>query len=453
MELYMEKLLKFHGIIFRVMEIFIKTARHPVKIFRMLKSLRKMTCRENEDSGQFLKELCESLGPTFIKFGQILSTRSDILPDFITENLKKLQDNAVVNDKVDIVRILKSRFKNDYEKIFAEINNTPSHCASICLIYEGRLITGEMIVIKLKKPGIEKTISNDFHIFELLAFFFQNKLRKSGFKYPESVNRLKQQIFNEINLSNEIENAKLFEKIFASDNNIKIPRIYTELSGNDFIVMEKIFGYKLNSLEFSNYHKKKLLLNAGARAFLKQIFINGFFHADPHPGNIIFTEDKQIALIDFGIVGRLTKRQQNSLLVISLSILNKDIKLLYKTLINERILNERTDMNDFIDKNEFYMEKYINLSLKEISFQELFKDVFELIREFKMQIPSEFLEVFRCLIILDGVGKSVSPDFNIAGELKPVMFEIVMQKYSLKEIITKIKSSGIFFIYKIMNSF
>lgn len=438
------------GIFFRTIEIFFKTIRHPVKIYRMILSLRNICAADGDDSALFLKELFESLGPIFVKFGQILSTRPDLLPCVFIENLKKLQDNAAVNGNADVQKILKSYFGEKYGDIFAEINTMPAHSASICLIYEGKLRSGESIVIKLKRPGIEKIIANDFRIFELITFFFQKKFSKFGFVFPESINRIKKQIFNELNLRKEIENAILFNKIFFKDANIKIPFVYEELCSNDFIIMEKISGLKIDSAEFKNCAGKNQFLNYGMRAFLKQIFINGIFHADPHPGNILFTEDNKIAFIDFGIVGRLSKNQQNSLFIISMAILNKNIKLLFTVLINERILKGDTDMNVFIEETELCLNKFIDAPLKKIHAQDLLFETLKLVKKFQMRIPPEFFELLRCLVILDGIGKQLSPDFSIINELKPALFEMMLIKYSLKEILNKIANAGLLFLYRIM---
>ena len=421
--------MKILAISIRLIEIIFKSGRHPFKVFKIVRAFRKISITDKNDSAIFLREFCESLGPVFIKFGQILSTRSDLLPGIFIENLSKLQDSVSFGSNVDIRMILKKYFKERYDNIFSKINTIPAHSASICLIFEGILRTGDQIIIKLKRPDVEKIIINDFNIFEMFAFCFQNKLRKSGFKYPDSIIRIKSQILKELDFIKEIENAKNFSRIFAGDENIKIPKVYDEYSCNDFIIMEKIDGTKIDSLEFSCYTSKKELLKSGARAFLKQIFISGIFHADPHPGNIFFTNDNKIALIDFGNVGKLNKTQQNSLLIISVAILNKDLKLLFNVLKNEQIINEKTDMNDFIECVDLCLNKFIDLPLKEISASKLFSAIFNVIRKFQIQLPSELLEVFRCLIILDGVGKKTSPDFNIIDELKPAIIEIMIHKY------------------------
>lgn len=396
-----------------------------------------------------LRKSFEELGATFIKFGQVLSTRYDLIPPSYINELSKLQDSVTPINYEIILNVIKSHYGDDYQKIFTHIETKPVGSASICQVYNSVLADGREVILKIKRPGIDKIIEIDIEIIKIIIKLLKKYLPELGIDLSEMVNSFEQILVGELNLLNEAHNLKRFYNNFKNFKGVVIPKVYWEYCNEDIIVMEKIEGTKLIDLEQiqnNNFDMEKIIKTAD-QAMLKQIFIDGLFHADPHPGNIFITPAGEIAFIDFGIIGKFSGEMKNMLFDLTLAIVNKDTSRIVQ--IMYELNSVKDDVDEFSLKNEIYsaIDEFIDLPLKDIYIKNIFERFISLVRRFNIRVPQDYLVLLRSLVILEGVGKKVSPSFNILEELKPLLIDIVKKKISAKNLFKELKKSGSNFLY------
>ncbi|HPQ19577.1 MAG TPA: AarF/UbiB family protein [bacterium] len=400
--------------------------------FIKIKSTKKSSEKKILSFPASLRKTFEELGPTYIKFGQILSTRYDLLPLEYIEELSKLQDNVEPIPYEEIEKILKQNYL-DLEKIFKEINTTPIASASICQVYNAILYDNTEVILKIKKPFIDDIINTDCEVLKFLLLLFKNYMPELGIDYDEIIDTFIETINAELNLENEINYIQRFKTNFAQNKGILIPKVYDELCSNSIIVMEKIDGIKLTdiiNIQQNNININKCL-NIGTDAIIQQIFIDGFFHADPHPGNIMITKDNKLAFLDFGMIGRLSPEYREFLFQFIIAVLEKDIEQIYFLLQENKCI--QSDINESQLKSDIYkiIDEYLTLPLEKIKINNVFKSFIKIIQIYNIKIPRDFLLLFRALTILDGVEKKISPDFNLLLQLKPLLKKIIRSEYSL----------------------
>jgi len=384
-----------------------------------------------------LRMAFQELGPTFIKFGQIMSNRPDLLPPELLSELKKFQDSVPPFDSEEALRIIEEDLGKPADQLFVDFENEPIAAASIAQVHRAKLSNNEKVAIKIRRPGIEKKIYADLEIMRELAELIEERIDAASLYRPvKIIDEFESNIRNELDMRVEASHIKRFETNFQEDKNIHVPRIYGELTGKQVLTMEYIDGVKAGEVNQSQELDGKFLADIGANCLLKQIFEHGFFHADPHPGNLFFMKGNVICFIDYGIMGRLDIEQREKLEDLLLAIANRDPGKATQAVLK---LSEHKDVDEreLEGEMEYFFNKYSYLSLEEFKFSEYISDITRSLVKHRVYLPSEYFMLIKSLITIEGVARQLNPDFNVVDAIRPYAEKILKQKYSISGILKR----------------
>ncbi len=379
-----------------------------------------------------IRMVFEELGPTFIKLGQLLSVRADILPRPYVTEFAKLLDDVPCFPTDEAVAIIESELGKPLAECFSRFDRTPISAASIAQVHCATTLAGEDVVIKIRRPGIKQTIEEDIHILLDLAYLAERYLDEGKFFNPVGlVEEFAQTIRKELDFVREGQNIDRFRRNFANDPGIYIPTVIWNLSTEQVLTMERIHGIKLSHLspdQLTLPERRKLAIRA-ARATLKEIFEFGFFHADPHPGNVFITDDLRIAPIDFGIVGSVDDQTKDALASLLRGIIDKDMDTVLRGIYNLGRLDYdfdpqglRRDLYEFIDR-------YHGLPLHQLKPGVVIPEMLEVLRRHRVQIPTELAFMGKTLLIQNSVGQEFYPDFDIFSLARPYVRRLLMRRF------------------------
>ena len=367
-----------------------------------------------------LRKAFEELGPTFIKIGQILSTRQELIPEEYIIELSKLQDNVPADDFVNMSKVFYNEFNKDIEDEFLYIDKVPIASASIAQVYRGMLKSGEDVVIKIQRPNIKETMKMDFDILIGLSEKFTKFFKDTVVDPKEILLEIKVSTERELNFIYEAENIEKFRELNKDSACIYAPFIIHDYTGENVLTQENIEGFKVNdkkSIESLGYDRddiaKKLTLS-----YFKQVLRDGFFHGDPHPGNILIREGK-ICFIDFGIVGALSKEKQEELNSAITAVANEDIDKLTDFVMNIGIKNGKTDRELLYKDIEYMFRSYYTTSLKNIKISVLFQEMSDIAKRNNLRISSDFTMLIRTMVMVEGLVAELSPELNIINLVIP----------------------------------
>ena len=353
--------------------------------------------------GQRIRMACEELGTTFVKLGQILSNRSDILPKDIIDELKKLQNNVKPFDEKEAVAIVEQELQKPISEAFESFDTTPKASASISQVHTAVLKTGEKVAIKVKRPNIEENILNDIEIITWLSSILEKYNEEFALIRPEKlIKAFKNQLLQELDFNFEKNNTIKFQKFFKNNKNIKIAKIYEEYSTKNILTMEYIEGIKISDIspDDTKYDRKKLV-SIGVDCVLEQIFKLGFFHADPHPGNLMALDNNVLCFLDFGMIGFIPPTSKEAFSSLIMSINNADYINLAKAVL------------DLCNHSEV---------------QNIFNELISIIREFRLMLSGNIMLLIKSLIVLEGVGRDLDKDLKLVEHIKPFAFKYVKEQ-------------------------
>lgn len=374
----------------------------------------------------------QEMGPTFVKMGQLLSTRPDLISaEYITE-LELLQDR-VTPEKYEKIRVqIKQNLGQFPEELFEWFDPVPIAAASIGQVHRARTKDGHEVVVKVRRPGIVKTIRTEMEILEDLAGLVKSRLPTPETFHPvRMVQEFSEAVNKEVNFTNERHNQERFIQNFESDPNIHVPKVYGEYCAEAVLTMEYIEGIKPNQIDQlleAGLDTKEIAVR-GANFVLKQVFDFGFFHTDPHPGNFLVMKDNVLAPLDFGQVGRLTKYDRMLLRYFIVSIVSGDVSKLIHGLERVQVMDEETDVIELERDLEELLDTYSNLPLKDIPFGDAVNRAFEVIRRHKIEPPRDFTLMLKCLMTIESFATDLDKDFQIIDHLKPYA-----RKFSFEEL-------------------
>jgi ubiquinone biosynthesis protein len=383
-----------------------------------------------------LRLVLEELGPTFIKMGQLLSTRPDLIPPNYIEELVKLQDDVSSFPFKEVLKQLEKELPRPHYEIFSRIEEEPLAAASIGQVHEAYLHGGERVVIKVQRPDIQQIIRTDVDIILNLASVLERRVFADEFLSPvklaEEFDRL---IEKELNYKIEGKNITKFKNNFVGDKNIKIPKVYWELSTKRLLVLEYIKGTKLSGVcvEESNFDREKLA-EITAKSFMKQVLVNGFFHGDPHPGNLLITDKEEVAFLDFGIVGRIDPETMEEIADLFIAIIQKDVNKMVKELLELGVLTQKIDERALkLDMSEL-LDEYYGSSLEEIDITRIISQMLRLAYKYKVELPPNFILLGKALMTIEGVAADLDPKFNIFAVAKPFAYKLLKEKFHPKRL-------------------
>lgn len=384
-----------------------------------------------------LRMALEELGPTFIKFGQVLSTRSDFIPPQYLIEFAKLQDDVPPFSYEEVEEIFLAEMGQKPEKLFAEFNRKPIAAASIGQVHEGALQNGEMVVVKVQRPKIEKIIAVDLEILAHIATLMERYLEEVQGHRPSSiVEEFARTISKEIDYSVEIGNIERFERQFERNNTIYVPKVYRDLSCERILTMENIQGVKASDVEKLRQQGVDLPLVAerGTNLIMEQIFVHGFFHADPHPGNIFILPDNVICFLDFGMMGRLNRKNREDFTDLVLYIVGRNERK-----VTDSVL-KLTDHYDDIDRETLtrdlseMLDRYLYLPLKELEAGKILQDLLDLVSRHRIFFKPNFYLMMKAITTVEGVGRVLDPDLELINLAQPFMKKVKSDRLRLNRI-------------------
>jgi ubiquinone biosynthesis protein len=375
------------------------------------------------------------LGPSFIKLAQILSSRPDLITTHYADEFKKLQDRVPPFPAEDAIRIIEQETGRKLHDIFIEFDRTPIAAASIAQVFRGKLNDGSDIIIKVQRPHIREQIETDISILVYAANLLEKYVPESSFFNPSGiVEEFSRTVRKELDFLEEARNCIRFRQIFINNPDIYIPKIFEEHTTDKVIFMERIEGVRIDNIEEITRQglDRKRLAKIGVDAYFKMVLEDGFFHADPHPGNIFAMPAGTIGFMDFGIVGRISSELRETLAGTFLALIHKDFDSLIDQYLELGLVPEHIDMDTF--RREFksdladFLEPLYGLTIKEINFADYLDTVTHIAIKHKMKIPSDLLLVNKAMLFLENLGRELDPDFDFISAAEPYASKLIKEK-------------------------
>jgi ubiquinone biosynthesis protein len=394
---------------------------------------------QKEVSGEHavrVRKMLEELGPSYVKIGQTLSMRPDLIPKSFVEEFSKLYDRAEPFEFKTVQEIIERELGVKMIKVFKSFERTPIAAASMGQVHKAVLLDGTKVAVKIRRPGIEETIQSDVDIMLFFATLAEKNIASfKTFRPVEIVRELEAMLKKEMDYSLEAENTKKFYENFKDDRNVKIPRIFEEYSTREMLVLEFIDGIRLskNGLNVDGIDNKRIA-NIIATSMIKQIFEDGFFQADPSPGNIFVIDKDTVALIDFGAVGKISKRRRDLLMQMLIAFANRDADTVTETLLDMAEVEGDVDYEklakDLREIVEFYHEE--NPTIYDVSLGDW---VISLSRKYNIRLPADFTLLERSLFETESTCRYLDPDFDLLMTAGPIITKTVVKKFNpLKEV-------------------
>jgi ubiquinone biosynthesis protein len=384
-----------------------------------------------------IRMVFEELGPAFVKLGQMLSTRPDLVPEEFVTEFKKLQDEAPRFDTETVKTIVEDELQYPCDTLFSSFDEEPIAAASIAQVHRATLSDGTHLTVKVQRPGIEKIITADLSILYILAGLIVRYFPSTELYNPLGiVDEFSKTIQRELNFVIEASNAERMARYFAGDITLVIPKVFWEYTTKKVLVTEYIEGIsidKIDRLKEEGYDLEEITNNS-INIFLKQVLVHGYFHGDLHPGNILILKDNRIGLIDFGIVGRINKKMMESVASIFIASLREDYDAIAEEYAEMGILEETVDIEEFKRDLRNMLEPYYGQPLKNINTGEILLETIKVCIKHKIKVQKEYILLSRSIMTLEGVARQVNPYFNMLEEGKPFIKSLLLQRFTPKRI-------------------
>lgn len=416
--------------------------RKRIKYFSRWQEVERHTIPER------LRMAFAELGPSFIKLAQVLSSRPDLITTEYADEFKKLQDRVPPFSSDRAGQIIEAEFNVPVNEAFSEFDAYPVAAASIAQVHNAVLNTGEKVIVKIQRPHIGEIIETDIAVMKAVARLMLKYIPESRYFDPRGiVDEFARTVKRELDFISEAKNAQRFRRNFEGKDDICIPAVYPEMLSGKVIVMERIEGVRIDDIQGidSLGIDRRELAQRGVDAYFKMIFEDGFFHADPHPGNIFVMEDGRIGIMDFGIVGWLTTDMMENIASAFLAVLSKDFDRLIDLYIDLGLVVEEVDIESF--KREFkadlvyLLEPLYDATISEVNFPEYLEALTHLVIKHGLKVPSDLLLMNKTILILDNIGRQLDPSFNAVTAVEPYAAKLVKNRMSPQRVLDKTKDN------------
>lgn len=405
------------------------------------------TRKLDDSSAVRLRKALEELGPIYVKFGQAISTRPDLLPPEMAFELAKLQDDVPPFPREQAVAIIEKSLKQSVDEAFARFDDEVLASASIAQVHTGQLHSGEEIVVKVARPGMAKTIRSDLGLMYLFAYFINSISGEAKrLRLPEVIEEFDKTIFNELDLTQEAANAGTLRQNFLDSDILYVPKVYWDYCRKDMLVMERIYGVPINDIETLNKHRvnfKKLAAH-GVTIFFTQVFYHKYFHADMHPGNIFVDindpENPKYIAIDFGIMASLDDDDQYYLAENFLAFFNRDYRRVAQLHIDSGWVPETVKVTDFEAAIRKASEPIFGKPLKDISFAQFLLTLFQTARRYEMEVQPQLVLLQKTFFNIEGLGRVLYPDLDLWDTGKPILEKWMKDQFGPKAVYNKLQS-------------
>jgi ubiquinone biosynthesis protein len=407
-----------------------------IELFQFLTLPRRWITHESLESkslGERIRHVLEDLGPTFIKLGQLASTRADLLPDSIIQELVKLQAQVPSFSSETAKGILSQELDTTIDDAYSWFEDTPIAAASIGQVHLGKLRTGEAVAIKIQRPGVVKMVSRDLDIISDLSIVIQKRWEWARqYQLTRIVAELSKSMMAELDYSQEARNAERIALQFQNQRHIYIPRIYWEFTSSRVLTMEYVDGIMVKNRDelLDKGYDLKEIAERITNGLLHQIFIEGFFHGDPHPGNLLVRKDGSIAFIDFGMVGRISTDMKEHLSALIIALMRKNSEGMVRAILKLGLFPDDGEIAALRADLDRLQEEYYDISFSEISMGKALNDLFGVARQHQIIIPPDLTLLGKALLTLEGVVENLDPTLSIIDMAEPFGRKLVKERFN-----------------------
>ncbi len=368
-----------------------------------------------------LRELLTNLGPAYIKIGQALSTRPDLVPPAYLEELTQLQDNLPPFPNEIAYQFIQEELGATPEEVYLELSPNPIAAASLGQVYKGKLKTGEDVAVKVQRPDLKERITIDLYLLRRLAGWAQRSIKRVRSDLVGILDELGFRIFEEMDYIHEGENAERFYKLYGHFKDVYVPKIYWEHTNRRVLTMEWINGVKLTDTDAIRARgiDARYLIEVGVQCSLRQLLEDGFFHADPHPGNLLATFDGQLAYLDFGMMSEIKPQQRYGLIEAIVHLVNRDFEALGRDYVKLEFLTPETDLTPIVPAFARVFGNALGASVAELNIKSITDELSALMYEYPFRVPAYYALIIRSLVTLEGIAINIDPNFKVLSAAYP----------------------------------
>ncbi|WP_099240761.1 ABC1 kinase family protein [Synechococcus sp. BDU 130192] len=401
--------------------------------------------KAQQKQADHLKAILTKLGPTYIKIGQALSTRPDLVPPVYLTELTSLQDQLPSFPNEIAFRFIEEELGQPPEKIYAEISDHPLAAASLGQVYQARLKTGEKVAVKVQRPDLQQRINLDIFIMRRIARWLQNNVKQVRSDLIGITDEFAARIFEEMNYAQEGRNAEKFKKLYGGMAEIYVPKIYWKYTGKRVLTMEWLDGTKLTNLKevAAKGIDATHLVEVGVECSLRQLLEFGFFHADPHPGNLLALDDGRLAYLDFGMMSMIEPYQRYGLIEAVVHLVNRDFEALAHDYVKLDFLKPDTDLAPIVPALSTVFNNALGASVAELNFKSITDQMSGIMYEFPFKVPAYYALIIRSMVTLEGIAIGVDPEFKVLSKAYPYVAKRLLTdnspelRHSLKDLLFK----------------
>ncbi|MCP3177087.1 MAG: ABC1 kinase family protein [Desulfuromonadales bacterium] len=424
---------------------YIELGRKIVTLGKASKELERLTQAER------LRLAMEELGPTFIKLGQLLSTRPDVIPAEFIEEFRKLQDKVPPIPAEEVHKQISLELGQSVDELFSSFSVVPLASASISQVHRARLTTGEEVVLKVRRPRIEQVVDTDLDILMGLAYLVEKHLPSGELYDPTGiVKEFRRTIYREMDFAREGRTIDRFAANFADDPTVHVPQVFWDFTGESVLAMEYVDGIKVSHFDKLRQegHDLRAIARHGADAILKQVLVHGLFHGDPHPGNIYILDKDRVCFLDYGMVGRLDDSLKYQLVELLVAVLKRDVDRIINMLLYSGELTDESNIRDLRRDLAEFIDDYYEIPLQEINAGKLLSEFVEILSHNRIKFRSDLILLAKALVTIEGIGRQLDPDFNMIDHLKPFLEKVVRERLAPaalgKELLRVLQDYGAF---------
>jgi len=384
-----------------------------------------------------LRHTLEELGPTFVKFGQILSLRGDLLPAELIKELEKLQDSVAPVSFEEIMGVLQKALKKPLDQIFSLIDEEPLAAGSLAQVHRAVLKDENVpVALKIRRPDIVRTVEVDLQILEGAAPILCEHLEFARtYDFVNLVKELKRALLRELNFTLEARNMQIVSQALSGEKDVIIPEVYEDYTRSSVLTMDLIEGVKLKHLQPENVKEREQLAKIGIRLVVKQVLENGFFHADPHPGNFLVVNEREVCLLDWGVVGILPSETRYELVELIGAIVDKEAEKVFDVLValteaNVTEINERLLLRDILE----ILHLYHSVTVGKLDLGQLLMDLNNMLRTHHIKLPSDLALMFKAMVTVEGTARQIYPELDVIAEIEPFIKQLGVERWSPSQI-------------------